>query len=253
MACSNQRLHPRSLIGVFVVRKKIDKQEKKKYMHTYTHKKKLVFLAIRNAHSKNLIRLSKAQADLKFRQANMSEGTFSDIAAHIESYGNFPVSRCLTILEHTVYIFQAHGALDSIYNICVKDISTEQLGQVCKCFNFCLIEYWCAIEVGLTDVNAFLRKELLPFTTLLANSADRQISDSFFIFSRTQDFTFHAHCLHWKQFAWNVKSCVPRKIRKIFQYVVCWKLYPECVIPRKLDNSKQSPLFSEFWYFVFLQ
>ena len=34
--------------------------------------------------------------------------------------------------------------------------------------------------------------------------------------------------LYLKQFAWNVKSCFLGKIRKIFQYVVCWKFYPEC-------------------------
>ena len=29
----------------------------------------------------------------------------------------------------------------------------------------------------------------------------------FLIFPRKQDLTFHANCLHWRQFAWNVKSC----------------------------------------------
>ena len=28
----------------------------------------------------------------------------------------------------------------------------------------------------------------------------------FFIFHRQQDLTFHANCLHWRQFAWNLKS-----------------------------------------------
>ena len=34
------------------------------------------------------------------------------------------------------------------------------------------------------------------------------------IFPRKQDMTFHANCLHWRQFAWNVKSCFLGKIRK---------------------------------------
>ena len=35
------------------------------------------------------------------------------------------------------------------------------------------------------------------------------------IFSRKQDLTFHANCLQWRQFAWNVKICFPGKIRKM--------------------------------------
>ena len=56
----------------------------------------------------------------------------------------------------------------------------------------------------------------------------RQIDDIFLIFPRKQDLTFHANCLLRRQFAWNVISCFLRKIRKIFQNVVCWKFYPEC-------------------------
>ena len=43
-------------------------------------------------------------------------------------------------------------------------------------------------------------KNYLTFITLWANSAD----DKFMIFScfpRKQDLTFHANCLHWRQFA----------------------------------------------------
>ena len=56
----------------------------------------------------------------------------------------------------------------------------------------------------------------------------RQIDDIFLIFPRKQDLTFHANCLLRRKFAWNVISCFLRKIRKIFQNVVCWKFYPEC-------------------------
>ena len=34
-------------------------------------------------------------------------------------------------------------------------------------------------------------------------------------------------CLHWRQFAWNVKTCFLGKLRKIFQYVFCWNFYSE--------------------------
>ena len=53
----------------------------------------------------------------------------------------------------------------------------------------------------------------------------RQIDDIFLIFLRKQDMTFHANCLLRRQFAWNVISCFLRKIRKIFQNVVCWKFF----------------------------
>ena len=36
------------------------------------------------------------------------------------------------------------------------------------------------------------------------------------IFPRKQNVTFHANCLQWGQFAWNVKSCFLGKIIKIF-------------------------------------
>ena len=56
------------------------------------------------------------------------------------------------------------------------------------------------------------------------------IGDIFLIlFSRKQDLTFHANCLHLRQFAWNAKSCFLGKIKKIFQYVISWKFYPECL------------------------
>ena len=31
-----------------------------------------------------------------------------------------------------------------------------------------------------------------------------------------------AHCLQWRQFAKNVQSCSLWKIRKKYQFVVCW-------------------------------
>ena len=42
----------------------------------------------------------------------------------------------------------------------------------------------------------------------------------FFIFHRKQDLTFHANCLHWKQYVWKVKSYFPEKNKIIFQNVV---------------------------------
>ena len=41
-----------------------------------------------------------------------------------------------------------------------------------------------------------------------------QIGDIFLIFSRKQDLTLHANCLHWRWFAWTDKSCFLGKISK---------------------------------------
>ena len=67
----------------------------------------------------------------------------------------------------------------------------------------------------------------LAFTTLWAIFSRRQIL-IFLLFPEKLDLTFHANCLHWRQLAWNIKSCFLGKIREIFKTVVCWKFYPEC-------------------------
>ena len=59
----------------------------------------------------------------------------------------------------------------------------------------------------------------------VVNSADDKLAIFFLFFPEKKDLTFHANCLQWRQYAWNVKSCFMRKIRKIFQYV-CWNFYP---------------------------
>ena len=72
--------------------------------------------------------------------------------------------------------------------------------------------------VGQISLNRYIDYYfgVLTFTTLWTKPADdrRQIGD---IFSRKQDLTLHANCLHWRQFAWNFKTCFLGKIRKIFQ------------------------------------
>ena len=56
------------------------------------------------------------------------------------------------------------------------------------------------------------------------------MDDIFLIFSRKQVLTFHANCLHWK-------------IRKIFQYVICWKVYPECKVLKLMTSIYLLKLF----------
>ena len=56
----------------------------------------------------------------------------------------------------------------------------------------------------------------LTFTTLWANSADDNllIYIYFLFFPTKQDLTFHANCLHLRQFARNVITCFAGKNKK---------------------------------------
>ena len=54
---------------------------------------------------------------------------------------------------------------------------------------------------------------LLKHFHSLGKFSRRQIN-IFLIFPRKQDLTFHAKCPHWRQFAWNIKSCFLGKNKK---------------------------------------
>ena len=54
----------------------------------------------------------------------------------------------------------------------------------------------------------------LTLSTPGKNFSRRHFEIFFLIFPRKQNLTFHANCLQWRQFAWNVKFCYLGKIRK---------------------------------------
>ena len=59
----------------------------------------------------------------------------------------------------------------------------------------------------------------------------RQFGDSFLIFPRKLDLTFHANCLHEDNESICKKLQIRfsgKKVRNIFQNVVCWKFHLEC-------------------------
>ena len=68
----------------------------------------------------------------------------------------------------------------------------------------------------------------LTFTTLWANSANSKLMIFFLRFPRKQDLKFHANYLQSRQFDEISKPVLLGKIRKILQYVLCWKFYIEC-------------------------
>ena len=72
---------------------------------------------------------------------------------------------------------------------------------------------------------------MTPLIWLGRKTSTQTNSDIFLVFPRKQDLTFYANGLHWRPFAWNVKTCFLGKIRKkILWYVVCWKFYPDCLM-----------------------
>ena len=82
-----------------------------------------------------------------------------------------------------------------------------------------------------------------------------QFSSSYF----SKKTGFHISCkyLHWREFAWNVKSCLLRKIRKIFQNVIYWNFYPACkalnlLIPEPIPQKALDKFFlwiPNYWHF----
>ena len=59
----------------------------------------------------------------------------------------------------------------------------------------------------------------------------------FLIFFRKQVLTFNANCLQWRQFAFNVKSCFPGKIRKKFN--LSSAEFAQSVVKSKEGNERQ--------------
>ena len=78
---------------------------------------------------------------------------------------------------------------------------------------------YMTITTAARFVNQCSQEGLLTFEfkrlVLLVKNQQTTCWNSFLIFLRKQVLTFHAKCLYWKQFAWNVKSCFSRKMRKL--------------------------------------
>ena len=82
-----------------------------------------------------------------------------------------------------------------------------------------------------------------------------------FIFPRKQDLTFHANCLKWRQFAWNVKSCAGKNKKNVTNFLFAeltqrvvklksfqkWELFRSNILP-----FKGSPLWGgKYFYELF--
>ena len=76
----------------------------------------------------------------------------------------------------------------------------------------------------------FLITQLQYHFKVLSIFSRRQIDDAFLTFPRKQNSTFHANCLHWRQFAWKFESCFLGKVRKNIS-----KCCPLKILPRVLS------------------
>ena len=83
---------------------------------------------------------------------------------------------------------------------------------------------------------------ITSFTTLSTNSAGNKLVIFFLFFWENRIWLFmqivstHANCLQWRQFAWNVKFCFLRKIRKNISICCLLKFLPR-MLSVKLQNK----------------
>ena len=123
------------------------------------------------------------------------------------------------------------------------------------------------IKAASNGINSDWLTEMtsLTISTLSTFFSRRRIEKKVYFFPRKQVLTFHVNCLISRQFnAWYVKTCFlletiwmkcqtvsGEKKENIFQYVVCWKFYPECLALKQqakamtlTDLQKMTTLFS---------
>ena len=82
-----------------------------------------------------------------------------------------------------------------------------------------------SVVAKVLDNVAFFTRTL---STLGIFLADDILKYFFLIFPHKTELTFHAKCLQWRQFAWNVKSCFLEE-KKCHKFFVCW-ISPELMV-----------------------
>ena len=98
---------------------------------------------------------------------------------------------------------------------------------------------------------------LLPPSWLIQQTTNGWYS--FFIFPRKQDLAFHANCLRWGQFAWNVKFCCyflfiffffEKKKQNNKNILICRLLKFLCWV-LSVKEVKMSKTLDDVWFFEF--
>ena len=82
----------------------------------------------------------------------------------------------------------------------------------CKRTGFDILCTLSLVDI-LKKFSYFLQKNRIWHFMHIASSG--HFEKFFLLFAKEQDLTFYAHRLQWRWFAWNVKSCLLGKIRKI--------------------------------------
>ena len=79
---------------------------------------------------------------------------------------------------------------------------------------------------GFAYWETFVLWALLTSTTLWADSADNKLMIFFLIFPGNRIWQYNTNCLHWRQFAWNVKPCFLGKMEKSISICHLLKILP---------------------------
>ena len=138
---------------------------------------------------------------------------------------------CLPLIQH----FYTHSVVKwtcwrEKYEIKSKGFRVNMVSQIYQIYlKFPMKKkFWNKVRGG--GVGALtICWSVWTFSILWANSTDDKVLTVFlflFFFPKQQDFTF-------------VKTCFLGIIRKLFQYVVCWKVCPECI-----PLTRASPMMS---------
>ena len=151
----------------------------------------------------------------------------------------------------TVFIFSKKSGFDKQYHDYIDKLAQLYIGCLHMCYSLLLqvvadlaINLCTTLWVNSADIKLiFFQKmefdipcELSPFfpenriwhfiqTVSIGLGMTYHILFYGKHFSQEQDLTFHANCLQWRQFWTTYQILFYGKIRKLFQYVVCWKFY----------------------------
>ena len=158
---------------------------------------------------------------------SLSDGCFltGSVYVHLSRYvANY---LCIHSCVETAYYFMSVP----IRNIEVNQRTYLLTSVVCKLIKslptlinvFGLYFIFTVIYVLTWSLNNYLSTlfTLINLNHSLGEFSGRHINNIFLICLRKQDLTFYANCLQF---------CFVGKIRKIFQYVICLKFYPECKV-----------------------
>ena len=121
---------------------------------------------------------------------------------------------------------------------------SKWLGRDISVRQHCKSEHWAPCHILTPSGYDCKRlKATLTLSTLGKIFSRRRFEIFFLFFPRKQDLTFHANYLLRRQFAWNVKSCFPGKIRKISS--ICQR-----VVKVKPKSKRIKQIGQVWWDFI---